>query len=105
MRRLALALAHALDRRTKEAKSLADKALGRDDVTAERFADSHGLPLCPARLPRCPRWHRGSASSRGTGAGERFRADLAGHEKAKLEARKAWDSVDAARRADTTRSR
>jgi UPF0755 protein len=28
-----------------------------------------------------------------------FRADLAGHEKAKLEARRAWDSVDVARRA------
>jgi UPF0755 protein len=34
-----------------------------------------------------------------------FRRDLAGHEQAKLEARKAWDSVDAARRADVTRPR
>lgn len=34
-----------------------------------------------------------------------FRRDLAAHEKAKLEARKAWDSADVARRADTTRVR
>jgi UPF0755 protein len=35
-----------------------------------------------------------------------FRANLAGHERAKAEARKAWDSVDAARRADSaTRSK
>lgn len=34
-----------------------------------------------------------------------FRADLKGHEQAKLLARKAWDSVDATRRADTTRGR
>ncbi len=33
-----------------------------------------------------------------------FRMDLAGHEQAKLEARKAWDSVDAVRK-DTTRAR
>ena len=32
-----------------------------------------------------------------------FRANLAGHEKAKAEARKAWDSVDVARRADSAR--
>ena len=34
-----------------------------------------------------------------------FRANLAGHERAKAEARKAWDSLDATRRADTSRSR
>lgn len=34
-----------------------------------------------------------------------FRADLAGHEQAKLAARKAWDSVDTARRADSTRTK
>ena len=34
-----------------------------------------------------------------------FRRDLAEHEKAKLEARKAWDSVDVARRADTSRAK
>jgi len=34
-----------------------------------------------------------------------FRTDLAGHEQAKLEARKAWNSVDAARRIDSTRSK
>ncbi|MGH7620608.1 MAG: endolytic transglycosylase MltG [Gemmatimonadaceae bacterium] len=34
-----------------------------------------------------------------------FRVDLAAHEKAKLEARKAWDSVDASHRADTPRPR
>jgi UPF0755 protein len=33
-----------------------------------------------------------------------FRADLKGHEAAKLLARKAWDSLDLARRADSTRS-
>ena len=32
-----------------------------------------------------------------------FRTDLAGHEKAKAEARKAWDSADVSRRPDTTR--
>lgn len=32
-----------------------------------------------------------------------FRRDLAGHEQAKAEARKAWDSVDAARRAEVPR--
>ncbi|MDB4875483.1 MAG: aminodeoxychorismate lyase [Gemmatimonadetes bacterium] len=32
-----------------------------------------------------------------------FRGDLAAHEKAKLEARKAWDSVDAVRRAEPAR--
>ncbi|MGE5730687.1 MAG: endolytic transglycosylase MltG [Gemmatimonas sp.] len=32
-----------------------------------------------------------------------FRRDLAGHEQAKLQARKAWDSVDLARRGDTAR--
>lgn len=32
-----------------------------------------------------------------------FRRDLAGHEQARREARRAWDSVDAARRADVTR--
>jgi len=32
-----------------------------------------------------------------------FRRDVAGHEKARLEARKAWDSVDAARRGDAPR--
>jgi UPF0755 protein len=34
-----------------------------------------------------------------------FRGDLAAHEKAKLEARKAWDSVDVARRADSSRAK
>jgi UPF0755 protein len=34
-----------------------------------------------------------------------FRRDLAGHEAAKLQARKAWDSVDVARRADTARAK
>jgi UPF0755 protein len=34
-----------------------------------------------------------------------FRADLAGHERAKANARKAWDSSDVVRRADTSRSR
>ena len=34
-----------------------------------------------------------------------FRANLAGHEKAKAEARKAWDSVDVSRRADSSRSK
>jgi UPF0755 protein len=34
-----------------------------------------------------------------------FRRDLAGHEQAKLEARRAWDSVDVARRPDSPRSR
>jgi UPF0755 protein len=34
-----------------------------------------------------------------------FRMDLAGHEKAKLEARKAWDSVDATHRTDTSRAK
>jgi UPF0755 protein len=34
-----------------------------------------------------------------------FRANLAGHEKAKLAARKAWDSLDVARRADLVRSK
>lgn len=34
-----------------------------------------------------------------------FRRDLKGHEQAKLEARRAWDSVEVARRADTSRSR
>jgi UPF0755 protein len=34
-----------------------------------------------------------------------FRADARGHELAKLEARKAWDSVDATRRTDSTRSK
>ena len=31
-----------------------------------------------------------------------FRADLAGHEKAKLEARRAWDSLEVARRGDSS---
>jgi UPF0755 protein len=34
-----------------------------------------------------------------------FRRDLAGHEAAKAQARKAWDSVDVARRADTARAK
>ena len=34
-----------------------------------------------------------------------FRANLAGHEKAKAEARKAWDSVDVTRRVDSSRSK
>jgi len=34
-----------------------------------------------------------------------FRRDLAGHEQAKLQARKAWDSVDVARRGDTARAK
>lgn len=34
-----------------------------------------------------------------------FRRDLAGHEQAKLQARKAWDSVDVARRGDTSRTK
>jgi UPF0755 protein len=34
-----------------------------------------------------------------------FRRDLAGHEQAKLQARKAWDSVDVARRGDTARTK
>jgi UPF0755 protein len=34
-----------------------------------------------------------------------FRVDLAAHERAKIEARKAWDSVDASRRGDTSRSK
>jgi UPF0755 protein len=34
-----------------------------------------------------------------------FRRDLKGHEQAKLEARRAWDSVEVVRRADTSRSR
>jgi peptidoglycan lytic transglycosylase G len=34
-----------------------------------------------------------------------FRADLAGHEKAKLEARRAWDSVEVARRGDSARGK
>jgi UPF0755 protein len=34
-----------------------------------------------------------------------FRTDLAGHEKAKAEARKAWDSVEAPRRTDSPRSK
>jgi conserved hypothetical protein, YceG family len=34
-----------------------------------------------------------------------FRTDLASHQKAKLEARKAWDSVAVARRADSARSK
>ncbi|MEP6494415.1 MAG: endolytic transglycosylase MltG [bacterium] len=34
-----------------------------------------------------------------------FRSDLAGHEQAKLEARKAWNSIDAGRRGDSTRSK
>jgi UPF0755 protein len=34
-----------------------------------------------------------------------FRGDLKGHEQAKAAARKAWDSVDVARRADSTRSK
>jgi UPF0755 protein len=34
-----------------------------------------------------------------------FRADLKGHEQAKLEARKAWDSVDLARRIDSSRAK
>jgi UPF0755 protein len=34
-----------------------------------------------------------------------FRADLQGHEVAKLAARKAWDAVDSARRADSSRSK
>ena len=34
-----------------------------------------------------------------------FRTDLKGHEQAKALARKAWDSLDLARRADTTRAK
>jgi UPF0755 protein len=34
-----------------------------------------------------------------------FRRDLAGHEQAKLQARKAWDSVDVVRRGDTARAK
>ena len=34
-----------------------------------------------------------------------FRRDLKGHEQAKLDARKAWDSVEVARRADTARAK
>jgi UPF0755 protein len=34
-----------------------------------------------------------------------FRADLAGHEKAKLQARKAWDSLEIARRGDSVRGK
>jgi UPF0755 protein len=34
-----------------------------------------------------------------------FRRDLAGHEQARLEARRAWDSVDASRRPDGSRSK
>ena len=34
-----------------------------------------------------------------------FRRDLAGHEKAKLEARKAWDSVEAVKRTDSSRAK
>jgi UPF0755 protein len=34
-----------------------------------------------------------------------FRRDLAGHEQARIEARKAWDSVDVLRRRDTTRTK
>jgi UPF0755 protein len=34
-----------------------------------------------------------------------FRVDLAGHERAKLEARRAWDSLEVARRADSTRTK
>jgi UPF0755 protein len=34
-----------------------------------------------------------------------FRQDLAGHEKAKLEARKAWDSLEAAKRLEPSRTR
>jgi UPF0755 protein len=34
-----------------------------------------------------------------------FRADLAGHEKAKLQARKAWDSLEIARRGDSARGK
>ena len=34
-----------------------------------------------------------------------FRADLAGHEKAKLEARRAWDSATVARRGDSSRTK
>jgi UPF0755 protein len=34
-----------------------------------------------------------------------FRRDLAGHEQAKLQARKAWDSVDVVRRGDTARTK
>lgn len=34
-----------------------------------------------------------------------FRADLAGHEKAKLDARRAWDSLEVARRSDTSRGK
>jgi UPF0755 protein len=34
-----------------------------------------------------------------------FRRDLKGHEQAKLEARRAWDSVEVARRADTSRAK
>jgi UPF0755 protein len=34
-----------------------------------------------------------------------FRRDLAGHEKAKLEARKAWDSLDATRRLEPSRTK
>ena len=34
-----------------------------------------------------------------------FRRDLAGHEQAKLQARKAWDSVDVTRRGDTARTK
>ena len=34
-----------------------------------------------------------------------FRADLAGHEKAKLEARRAWDSLEVVRRGDSSRAK
>jgi len=34
-----------------------------------------------------------------------FRRDLAGHEKAKLEARKAWDSLESVRRAEPSRTK
>ena len=34
-----------------------------------------------------------------------FRADLKGHEAARLLARKAWDSLDLARRADSSRAK
>ncbi|HEY6828374.1 MAG TPA: endolytic transglycosylase MltG [Gemmatimonadaceae bacterium] len=34
-----------------------------------------------------------------------FRRDLAGHEKAKLEARKAWDSLESVRRTDSSRAK
>jgi UPF0755 protein len=34
-----------------------------------------------------------------------FRRDLAGHEKAKLDARKAWDSFEAAKRTDSSRAK